>query len=582
VSDEINSDSIVSEIGERLDDIFGEDEGKTAPVESGNGFQLDELRGLLFTFDREISDETIGAVNLEVKQLQKLYRKDTHVLALIKIMSLITGYMKLKKADVHPETISLLNSVFRCMENVIENKGLSTHERRTLVEKEINNFKTFKVKISSGAEPSAKETTRRIGEDAPEDSETLPLPDQQFETGPSREIFETHDGLRAFLEEELAPLKSRVDALKVDLASSDDSNDRLREELKSLKDQMSDLKVFSADFKDLRKYIRGEFTSVKGQIDDLTGSSDDFKIVQDRLAGELSHMKEKFNDLGKELSRLRDDLNVACNELEVMKGALSHFQTEGLPDKSYLDMEEIEDVEELPENSESNLDWNHLEQDLIAENAIPGNGAQDFQADSETQFEDDKSGEGEAETSDSSPGEKEPEPEFTKSSSYFLFQMGGKKYAVGEDSVIRVSKAGRRLLKKASEKGGLTMNDFKRVFSDIKRGIEPVWDHLTSKELEKTTFHLLTDSRIDGLLDTKGGGILFLGSGEKRSILFTDQLPKKEWLSREDKLKTLSGLEYVRGSIQKRGEDAEKYLVLDADKLCKRLRVSIPAPFTKI
>jgi len=76
--------------------------------------------------------------------------------------------------------------------------------------------------------------------------------------------------------------------------------------------------------------------------------------------------------------------------------------------------------------------------------------------------------------------------------------------------------------------------------------------------------------------------MLFLGSGEKRSILFTDQLPKKKRLSRKNKVKSLSGLEYVYGAIQKSGGSAEQYLILDADQLCKRLRVSIPAPFTKI
>jgi hypothetical protein len=114
------------------------------------------------------------------------------------------------------------------------------------------------------------------------------------------------------------------------------------------------------------------------------------------------------------------------------------------------------------------------------------------------------------------------------------------------------------------------------MFSSIKRGIEPAWNHLSSKDLEKTAFRLLTDDRIDGLLDTNGGGMLFLGSGEKRSILFTDQL------SRKNKVKSLSGLEYVYGAIQKSGGSAEQYLILDADQLCKRLRVSIPAPFTKI
>ena len=126
------------------------------------------------------------------------------------------------------------------------------------------------------------------------------------------------------------------------------------------------------------------------------------------------------------------------------------------------------------------------------------------------------------------------------------------------------------------------MNECKRMFTDVKSGIEPNWEHLSPKDLEKTTFHLLSDDRIDGLLDTKGGGMLFLGSGEKRSILFTDQMPKKERLSREDKVKSMSNLEYVCAAIHKKGDDAEKYLILDAEKLCKRLRVSIPAPFTKI
>jgi len=582
VSDELNSGSIVSEVDERLDDIFGGDEGESTPLESENASQLDELRGLMFTVDREISDETISAINLEVKQLERFYINDTQVLALLKIMSLVAGYMKLKKADIHPETNSLLNSVFRCMENVIENKGLSTREKRTLIEKEINNFNNFKVKISSGGQPPAKETMQRIEEAASEDSEPAMPPEQSLESVSPGEIFTALDDLRAFLIGELATLKSRVDGLKVAFTSSDDSRERLSEEFKALKGWMNDLKVFSGDYKNLHNYVRGEFASQKGQIDDLKGLSDDLDNLRVQLAEEFVNLKDQVNDLKGELSRLRDDLNIASSELEVIKGSLRHIQTAPVSDESSRDEEETKEVEESSEDFESIPDWNLLEQDLIAEGASPVDRPQGIQTDGETIFNDEKSKEWEEEAFDSSPVEKGPEPESTNSTSYFFFQMGGKKYAVNEGNVIKVSKAGRRLLKKASDKGGLTMNDCKRMFSDVKRGIEPVWDHLSSKDLEKTTFHLLTDDRIDGLLDTKGGGMLFLGSGEKRSILFADQLPKKEWLSREDKVKSLSGLEYVCGAIQKKGDDAEKYLILDADKLCKRLRVSIPAPFTKI
>jgi myosin heavy subunit len=582
VSDEINSGSIVSEVDERLDDIFGEDEGGSTPLESANALQLDELRGLMFTIDREISDETISAINIEVNRLERFYTNDTQVLALLKIMSLVAGYMKLKKADIHPETNSLLNSVFRCMENVIENKGLSTHEKRALIEKEIHNFNKFKVKILSRGQPSAKETTQRSEEAAPEDLEPAMPPEQSLETVSPGEFFTALDDLRKFLIGELATLKSRVDGLKEAFTSSDDSRERLSEEFKALRDRMNDLKVFSGDYKNLRNYIREEFASQKGQIDDLKGLSDDLDNLRGQLAEEFVNLKEQVNDLKGELSRLREDLNIACSELEVIKGSLCPVQTAPGSDESSRNQEQIKEVEESAGNFESTPDWNLLEQDLVAEDASPADKAQGVQTDGETRFKEEKSEEWEEEAFDSSPVEKEPEPESTNSASYFFFQMGGKRYAVSEGNVIKVSKAGRRLLKKASDKGGLTMNDCKRMFSDVKRGIEPAWEHLSSKDLEKTTFHLLTDDRIDGLSDTRAGGMLFLGSGEKRSILFTDQPPRKEWLSREDKVKSLNGLEYVCGAIEKGGDEAEKYLILDADQLCKRLRVSIPAPFTKI
>jgi hypothetical protein len=582
VSDKLNSGSIVSEVDERLDDIFGKDEGESRPLESASDLQLDELRGLMFALDREFSDATISAINLEVMQLKRSYTNDTQVLVLLKIMSLVTGYMKLKKANIHPETNSLLNSVFRCMENVIENKGLSANEKRTLVEREINNFNKFKVKISSGGEAPAKETTQGIEGVVGEDSEPEPPPEKSLETVSPEKFLTALDDLRTFLIEELATLKSRVDDLKEAFTGSDDSRDRLSKEFKVLKDRMYDLKVFSGDFKNLRNYITEEFESQKGQIDYLKGISDDLDNVRSQLAEEFVNLKDQVNDMKGELSRLRDDLNIACSELEVIKGSLCHVQTAPVSDDSSRDEEEIKEVEESPENLESTIDRNLKEQDTIAEGASPADKPQKLQNDGEIISKDENYEELEEETFDSSPVKKEPEQESKNSAGYFFFQMGGKRYAVGEDNVIKVSKAGRRLLKKAIDKGGLTMNDCMRVLFGVKRGIEPVWEPLSFEDLEKTTFHLLTEDRIDGLLDTKGGGMLFLGSGENRSILFTDQLPKKEWVSREDEVVSLSGLEYIRGAIQKRGDYTEEYLILDADKLCKRLRVSIPAPFTKI
>jgi hypothetical protein len=320
--------------------------------------------------------------------------------------------------------------------------------------------------------------------------------------------------------------------------------------------------------------------ALKGQMHQLRGLSEDLDNVRGQMGQEIMRLKEHVDDIKGEMSRFRDDLLIARSELEGIRQVAR--QGRGAPgsDESAGDEAEIVEVEEVPENPEV-TDLDLLERDSLAEGASSLDEPQERQIHGDPKTEKVQSQYWEETALDSGPEEIEPRKASPSSESYFFFKMGGRKYAVGGENVIKASKADRRLLKKASDKGELSMMDCKRVFSGIKRGIEPAWSHLSSKELEKTTFRLLTDDRIDGLLDTDGGGMLFLGAGGERSILFTDQLPKKERLSRKDKVKTLSGSEYVCGSIRKSDDSADSYLILDADQLSKRLRACIPAPFTK-
>jgi hypothetical protein len=302
--------------------------------------------------------------------------------------------------------------------------------------------------------------------------------------------------------------------------------------------------------------------------------------VRGQLAQEIMRLKGHVDDIKREMSRFRDDLLIARSELEGIRDVVR--QGRGAPgsDESAGDEEVIVEVEEVPEKPEG-TELDLLEHDSFAEGAPSLGEPQQGQIHGDPTTKNGQSQYWEEAAFDSDPEEIEPTRASPSSDSYFVFQLGSKKYAVGGENVIKASKADRRLLKKASEKGELSMIDCKRMFSGIKRGIEPAWNHLSSKELEKTTFRLLTDDRIDGLLDTDGGGMLFLGAGGERSILFTDQPAKKERLSRKDKVKPLSGSEYVCGAIRKSDDSADSYLILDAHQLSKRLRACIPAPFTK-
>jgi hypothetical protein len=547
-----DSDSILGELDKTLDNLFGKDQAESKPAEGVPVSPLKKLRGLTRTINEEISEETISALKTEVKHLQSSYAGDTQVLALLKIMSLLAGYMKLNKPDAQQETTTLLNSAFQCMERVVEDQSISSHEKIGLIGKEIENFNKFKAKSSAGEEPSRKKAESRSGETGAGDSEPASGAGPAPATVPVGEIFTALDNLRSYLGEELAALKSRVDGLKEDLKRSNDARADMIEDSAAL----------------------------KGQMHQLRGLSEDLDNVRGQMGQEIIRLKEHVDDIKGEMSRFRDDLLIARSELEGIRQIAR--QGRGAPgsDESAGDEAEIVEVEEIPENPEV-TDLDLLERDSLAEGASSLDEPQERQIHGDPKTEKVQSEYWEEAALDSGPEEIEPRKASPSSESYFFFKMGGRKYAVGGENVIKASKADRRLLKKASDKGELSMMDCKRVFSGIKRGIEPAWSHLSSKELEKTTFRLLTDDRIDGLLDTDGGGMLFLGAGGERSILFTDQLPKKERLSRKDKVKTLSGSEYVCGSIRKSDDSADSYLILDADQLSKRLRACIPAPFTK-
>ena len=547
-----DSDSILGELDKTLDDLFGKDQGESMPVEGVPVSPLEKLRGLMRTISEEISEKTISALRGEVKHLQSSYAGDTQVLALLKIMSLLVGYMKPNKPDAHKDTTTLLNSAFHCMEKVIEDQGISSHEKIALISKEIENFNKFKAKFSAGEEASRKKTVSRTRDTGAGDSEPASGVAPSPVTVPAGEIFTALDNLRSYLGEELAALKSRLDGLKEDFTRSDDARADMIEESAALKGQMRQLRGVSEDLDNVRGQLAQEIMRLKGHVDDIKG----------------------------EMSRFRDDLLIARSELEGIRDVVR--QGRGAPgsDESIGDEAEIVEVEEVPENPEV-TDLDLLERDSLAEGASSLDEPQERQIHGDLKTEKVQSQYWEETALDSGPEEIEPRKASPSSESYFFFQMGGRKYAVGGENVIKASKADRRLLKKASDKGELSMMDCKRVFSGIKRGIEPAWDHLSSKELEKSTFRLLTDDRIDGLLDTDGGGMLFLGAGGERSILFTDQLPKKKRLSRKDKVELLSGSEYVCGVIRKSADSDDSYLILDAHQLCKRLRACIPAPFTK-
>ena len=101
----------------------------------------------------------------------------------------------------------------------------------------------------------------------------------------------------------------------------------------------------------------------------------------------------------------------------------------------------------------------------------------------------------------------------------------------------------------------------------IKQGIEPAWRDLSARELKKTMFLLIEDERIEGLGETTGGGLLYLGSGHRRNTMLTDDEPSKVVISDEDVFEREEESGFIEGRLRKVDNGGEVYLIIDVDEI---------------
>lgn len=605
MSETVNSGSIISELDERLDDIFGQDESDGASFADGGGSPLAELKGLMLTIDWEISDDTINAFNSEVEHLKRLYVGDQQVPPLFKMMSSLMSYLQAKKGDAHPDTINVLKSIYNSLETVVEDRTVSPQGKKSIIDKEIENFKKFKIDIVSGATPQVKkaplqanspktlenifsktksepaggsiektiETAQKPAEqtepvnsiDIASEAEAIVSPEERLPhdapavfsdfvsaTGQLKEAAAAMENLRSFMGTEFEALKSRLDGLQKGANGNSSPTTHAAGGVDALKSQIDDLKGLFSAFSDPAAFFGEDFKTFMNQVGELKGSFNNMGDLRSYMGEEFTAMKNQTDLLKEEVNQLRGDLLSARSELEKIKSTLEQepaatlakaspaAKAAGSVDSDVFTPSDDIPVLDLPEKETPVEELAFEIADSVEEEEKP---LLEFTA---------------VDEEDSSPS--------ADSDAYFLFQMGGKRYAVDQRNVIKVCKGGGRLLKKARDKREISLMDCRPMFTSLKRGIEPAWRTLTAKELKTTRFPLIIDDRLEGLWDTKGGAVLFMGSDEKRSVLFTDSLPKKEDVSDGYIVRKGAGAKYICGSIIKRDEGGEEFLILDASR----------------
>jgi hypothetical protein len=289
-----------------------------------------------------------------------------------------------------------------------------------------------------------------------------------------------------------------------------------------------------------QEFVQGAMDEIRRGLDEVRNVPAGLQDMRRSVDEALSRLEERLQTLRGEIDTVRADVGALRSELEATERPAEPAETpESGPEEPAEDGEGYEEAEEASGGEEARPE--------------PG---------TEPESPEEPSTEVPTGAPEDAPG--------AATWTYFGFQSGGRKYAVDEKYVVKASKSPGGLLKKARDRGGLTLADSAPGLFSSRKGLEPAWSDLTSAEWKRTLFQLVPDWTLEGHDETAGEGVLFLAAGDERRVLFTDLPPERITLGHEDEVQMAGGGSEsgaVRGSILRAGDSSDFYLILAPERL---------------
>ncbi|MFP4387814.1 MAG: hypothetical protein ACLFPR_02555 [Desulfococcaceae bacterium] len=174
-SAEAAEESPGAEVEQRLDRFFEEEEDvpektnrkparETAKMETS---PINDLKSVILSLEWEITDQVMQKLGEEIRKLEGAYRSDKIAVAFLQLLGSLGKYIRKKRAEAHPESIRLLNSVYENLEMVLTSKELGEAEKKKMLVSQVNQYKKLKEEIKTpgvgrrvpeGAGPSESST----------------------------------------------------------------------------------------------------------------------------------------------------------------------------------------------------------------------------------------------------------------------------------------------------------------------------------------------------------------------------------------------------------------------------------------
>lgn len=150
MADSKDVDTLSTELENRLDDLFGEDEDMMEDSQEDSqaqSYPLAELKNLVLSIDWEITDELLQRFLQQLEDLKLTYEHDKIVLTFLQILSSLGEYIKTNRGNAHPKTFKILNSVFSRLDKVVREEDLTEAGKKQLLRLEMSRYKKLREQV---------------------------------------------------------------------------------------------------------------------------------------------------------------------------------------------------------------------------------------------------------------------------------------------------------------------------------------------------------------------------------------------------------------------------------------------------
>jgi len=210
-----DEDVIAAEADARLDEFFSEDEwqadGDEASTDSDDDSGIKELKALILSLDWEITDQIMDKLKSELDKLKVQWEGDPVLITFLSLLGNLGKYISKKKAESHPDSVTLLQDSYKDLERVLNMKGMDAESKKQIVMADVNRFKKLQQEIAAGKtgtapQPAADKTPEQALEPEPEQ---VSEPEQALEPEPEQ-VSEPEQALEPEPEQAPEPKPSKV------------------------------------------------------------------------------------------------------------------------------------------------------------------------------------------------------------------------------------------------------------------------------------------------------------------------------------------------------------------------------------